>query len=148
MHSKVWRYLELEKTLDSPDFLSRLKVFGDLVFQPISHVLFWVCLFSFPAVLLKFGYSENPTKMKMIFYIVSSLQVLYNAFVGWSKMIEYYNLGTFFLIEHIRYARTPFYYKIRSSHPSHQLFRYSALNSLLLNDVKQVSSKHALETLD
>jgi hypothetical protein len=130
MHSKVWRYLELEKTLDSPDFLSRLKVFSDLVFQPISHILFWACLFTFPSVLVKFGYSETPSKMKLIFYILSSLQIVYNTFVGWSKMIEYYDLGTFFLVEHIKYAKNPIYYKINSPHPSHQLFRYSAATAL------------------
>ena len=130
MHEKVWRYLELEKMLDSPDFLSRLKVFGDLVFQPLSHLVFWVCLFTFPAVLVRFGYAEKPTKMKMIFYVISSIQVLYNMAVGWSKMIEYYDLGTHFLIEHINQARNPIYYKINSAHPSHQLFRLSAAAAL------------------
>ena len=130
MHEKVWRYLELEKMLDSPDFLSRLKVFGDLVFQPLSHLIFWVCLFTFPAVLVRFGYAEKPTKMKMIFYVISSLQVLYNMGIGWSKMIEYYDLGTHFLVEHINQARNPIYYKINSKHPSHQLFRLSAAAAL------------------
>ena len=130
MHNKVWRYLELEKTLDSPDFLSRLKVFGDLVFQPLSHLIFWVCLFTFPAVLVRFGYSENPTKTKLIFYVISSLQVIYNMAIGWSKMIEYYDLGTYFLIEHIKNTRNPIHYKINSSHPSHQLFRLSAAEAL------------------
>jgi hypothetical protein len=135
MHNKVWKYIELEKKLDSPDFLSRLKVFSDLIFQPFSHLIFWVCLFTFPAILIKFGYSESPTKMKLLFYVISSLQVVYHMFNGWIKMIEYYNLGTFFLIEHIKYARTPFYYKINSSTPSHQLFRYAAQSSLLLKNV-------------
>ena len=130
MHTKVWRYLELEKTLDSPDFLSRLKVFGDLVFQPLSHIFFWACLFTFPTVLLKFGYSESPTKMKMLFYIVSSLQVFYHMFNGWNKMIEYYNLGTFFFVEHINNAKNPIEYIINSPHPSHQLFRLSAAKAL------------------
>lgn len=130
MHDKVWRYLELEKTLDSPNFLSRLQVFSDLVFQPLSHLMFWVCLFTFPAVLVRFGYSETPTKMKMLFYIVSSLQVLYNTFNGWSKMVEYYNLGTLFLVEHIKNAKQPIHYTIKSSHPSHQLFRLSAAAAL------------------
>jgi len=130
MYDKVWRYLELEKMLDSPDFLSRLKVFGDLAFQPFSHLIFWVCLFTFPSILVRFGYSEKPTKIKLIFYVVSSLQVLYNMFVGWSKMIEYYDLGTHFLVEHIKNARNPIYYKINSEHPSHQLFRLSAAEAL------------------
>jgi hypothetical protein len=130
MYKKVWRYLELEKMLDSPDFLSRLKVFGDLIFQPLSHLVFWVCLFTFPAVLVRFGYAEKPTKMKMVFYVISSIQVLYNMAIGWSKMIEYYDLGTHFLIEHIRNARSPIYYKINSKHPSHQLFRLSAAEAL------------------
>jgi hypothetical protein len=130
MYEKVWRYLELEQMLDSPDFLARLKVFGDLLFQPLSHLVFWVCLFTFPAVLVRFGYSEKPTKMKMIFYVISSLQVFYNMSVGWSKMIEYYDLGTHFLVEHIKNARNPIYYKINSEHPSHQLFRLSAAEAL------------------
>ena len=130
MYEKVWRYLELEKMLDSPDFLSRLKVFGDLIFQPLSHLVFWVCLFTFPTVLVRFGYAEKPTKMKMIFYVISSLQVLYNMAIGWSKMIEYYDLGTHFLIEHIKHSRNPIYYKINSAHPSHQLFRLSAAEAL------------------
>lgn len=130
MYEHVWRYLELEKMLDSPDFLSRLKVFSDLIFQPISHLLFWVCLFTFPSVLVRFGYSETPSKMKLIFYTLSSIQVIYHMFIGWSKMIEYYNLGTLFLVEHIKQARNPIYYKINSAHPSHQLFRYAATAAL------------------
>ena len=135
MYQKVWRYLELEKILDSPNFLSRLKVFSDLIFQPLSHLFFWVCLFAFPTILPKFGYSESPTKLKMLFYIISSIQVIYHMYDKWSKMIEYYNLGTFFLVEHIKYAKTPVHYVIRSSHPSHQLFKYPAMN-LLLNKVE------------
>lgn len=135
MHEKVWRYIELEKMLDSPDFLSRLKVFGDLIFQPLSHIIFWVCLFTFPSILVRFGYSETPSKMKMLVYVISSLQVFYHMINGWIKMVEYYNLGTFFLVEHIKVARMPFYYNIQSSTPSHQLFRYAA-SSLLLKDIK------------
>lgn len=149
MYEKVWRYLELEKILDAPDFLSRLKLFSDMVFQPLSHLFFWVCLFAFPAILPKFGYKDSPSKWKMAYYVITTLQVISRMYDKWSKMIEYYNLGTFFLVEHIKHARTPINYVINSSHPSHQLFRYPAMSSLLLlNNVKKVPAKHSLEALD
>lgn len=148
MYEKVWRYLELEKTLDTPDFLSRLKLFSDLIFQPLSHLFFWVCMFAFPAILPRFGYSGSPSKLKMAYYLFTTLKMVETMFSKWSKMIEYYNLGTFFLVEHIKHARTPINYVINSSHPSHQLFKYPAMAALLLNNVKQIPAKHSLEALD
>lgn len=129
MHKEVWRYLELEEKLDSPDFLSRLSLVADLVLQPLGHVLFWVCFMAFPALLTRFGYSETPTKLRFGMYIVSSLQVFARCIKSWSEMIEFYNLGTLFLVTHIRHCRTPFQYTIKSGRPSHQLFRYAALTA-------------------
>jgi hypothetical protein len=130
MYEKVHRYLELEKIVDSPDFLSRLRLYADLILQPVGHVIFWCCLFSFPTVLASFGYSESHSIVKYILYIASSLQVVMHCLTAWSNMIEFYHLGTLFLVTHIKYARGHPYYKIRSAHPSHQLFRYAAAVSL------------------
>ena len=130
MYEKVHRYLELEKIVDSSDFLSRLRLYADLILQPLGHILFWCCLFLFPSVLTRFGYSESPSMIKYMLYVVSTLQVLFHCGTAWSNMIEFYHLGTLFLVTHIKYARGYPYYKIRSTHPSHQLFRYAAAVSL------------------
>jgi hypothetical protein len=131
MQDKVWRYIELEKRLNSPDFLSRLKLWSELIIQPIGHIIFWVCLFSAPALLSYFGFTEEPTTFKMLMYAFNTFQVLTAMFKGWSNMIEYYHLGTHFLCQRIKYAKTKINYVINSSTPSHQLFKYAALDLLL-----------------
>jgi hypothetical protein len=133
MYKNVHRYLELENRLDKPDFFSRLKIVGDLIIQPIGHLLFWIGMFLFPSILVHFGYAEKPTAFKILFYIVSSAQVVWHCFDGWSKMVEYYNLGTLFMVQHIKYARTHFPFTVNSSKPSHNLFRYAAMDLLLKN---------------
>jgi hypothetical protein len=130
MYDKVWRYLELEKTFDPPDFLSRLRLASDLVFQPIGHILFWVCFFSFPRILTYFRYKENPSKFTLLMYCVSSLHIFVGCLLSWSKMLEFYHLGTLFLVQHIKYARARPYFVINSSQKSHQLFKYAAYDSL------------------
>lgn len=130
MYKQVHRYLELEKLVDTPDFLSRLTLAADLVVQPLNHILFWCSLFFFPSFITRFGYSESPTVFRIILYIVSSIQVFMKCVTSWTNMIEFYHLGTLFLVTHIKYARGYPYYKIRSAHPSHQLFRYAAAEAL------------------
>jgi hypothetical protein len=45
-------------------------------------------------------------------------------------MLEFYHLGTLFLVQHIKYARARPYFVINSSKKSHQLFKYAAYDSL------------------
>ena len=127
MHEKIWRYLELEKKLDSSSFFSRLMLIAELIVHPIGHVLFWVSFLWFPGVLSYFGYAEEPSFLKIALYIFSSGQAILAMARGWSKMIEFYHLGTLFLVTHIKHCRTPNPFVIRSSTKSHQLFRYSSL---------------------
>jgi hypothetical protein len=131
MHDKVWRYIELEKRWNAPDFLSRLQIWAELIIQPIGHIIFWICLLAAPSLLIYFGYSEEPTNLKMFMYGFNTLQVLIAMVKGWSNVIEYYHLGTHFLCQRIKYAKTNFNFVVNSSNPAHQLFRYAALNSLL-----------------
>lgn len=131
MYDKVWKYIELEKRWNSSDFLSRLQVWSELIIQPIGHILFWICLIAAPSLLSYFGYTEEPTNLKMAMYAFNTFQTLIAMFKGWSNVIEYYHLGTLFLCERIKYAKSNFKYVINSSNQSHQLFRYAALNSLL-----------------
>jgi hypothetical protein len=130
MDKQVWRYLELEEALNPPDVVSRVKLLIDLVLQPAGHVLFWMCFLAFPSLLRMLGYTESPTKWKLLWYLMGTARVVWVWFTGWRDMIEYYHLGTLFLVTHIRYARTPFQYEIQSDRPSHQLFKYAALTAL------------------
>ena len=127
MYKQVHRYLELEKLVDTPDFLSRLTLVADLIIQPLNHILFWCSLFFFPSFITRVGYSESPTTFRIILYIVSSVQVFMKCVTSWTNMIEFYHLGTLFLVTHIKHCRTPNPFVIRSSTKSHQLFRYSSL---------------------
>lgn len=131
MEDKIWRYIELEKKLDSSDFLSRLKVFAELIIQPLGHILFWIFLCTAPFFLTYFGFTEEITTLKMCMYAFNTFQVFISMFKGWSNVLEYYHLGTFFLCERIKHSKSKFNYIINSSTPSHQLFKYVALNSLL-----------------
>ena len=126
MYQKVWRYLELETKFDPPDFLSRLQLFADLLVQPMSHVLFWVCFLAFPKVLTYFRYKENPSKFTLFLYVLSTLHIFWGCLNSWSNMIEFYHLGTHFLVQHIKYARSRPYFVVNSRQKSHQLFKYAA----------------------
>jgi len=129
IHAQVWRYLELEKKLDSPDFFSRIQLAAELCIQPLIHILFWMCFFLWPNALKPFGY-VTLTKFRVTMYVISSIQMCVHAWNGWRNMIEFYHLGTLFLVTHIKYAKHPFAYTINSSHPSHQLFKYAAFTAL------------------
>jgi hypothetical protein len=131
MYDKVWRYIELEKKWNTPNFLSRLQIWAELIIQPLGHILFWICLFAAPSLLTYFGFVDTPTNLKMAMYGFNTIQVLIAMFKGWINVIEYYHLGTLFLCERIKHSRSKINYIIKSSDPSHQLFRYAALNSLL-----------------
>jgi hypothetical protein len=127
MHSKIWRYLELEKKLEPSSFFSRLMLLGELVIHPIGHLLFWICFLCFPSVLLYFGYSEEPSNMKIAMYLFGSIQALVAMVRGWAEMFEYYNIGTLLYVTHIKQCRIPNPFVVRSATKSHQLFRYSSL---------------------
>ncbi len=130
MYKDVQRYLELEKKVNSPHFLSRLQWIATLVIQPLGHLLFWICLVAFPNVLAYFGYAEQPSTLKMIMYVLSSFHTLYRCITSWIDVVEFYQLGTLFILAHIKYARSGFQYHIRSSTPSHTLYRYAAAAAL------------------
>jgi hypothetical protein len=127
MHTKIWRYLELEKKLEPSSFFSRLMLLGELVVHPIGHVLFWISFLWFPSILLYFGYAEEPTYMKIGLYIFGTVQAVIAMVRGWADMFEYYNIGTLLLVTHIKQCRTPNPFVVKSSTKSHQLFRYSSL---------------------
>jgi hypothetical protein len=127
MHKDVWRYIELETKLNDPSFVSRLMLLGQLVMQPLGHIIFWISFFWFPSVLVYFGYQEVPSFSKLAFYIFGSIQTCYAMFEGWSNMVEFYNLGTLFLVAHIKLCRLPNPFIVRSSNRAHQLFRYASL---------------------
>jgi hypothetical protein len=130
MYEKVWRYIELEKKFEPPDFLSKLHIAADLIIQPFGHLFFWACFFAFPALLAKFGYAEKPTFLKLLFYVISGIQVIVKMVTSWGDLIEYYQLGTLFLVTHIKFARGYPHYVINSPERSHQLFRYAAAEAL------------------
>lgn len=81
----------------------------------------------------------------MIFYVISSLQVFYSCILRWSETIEYYTLGTTLMVWKILTLglRVP-PLAIRSDSPQHHMFQYSA-GALLLQNIANVSTKHALE---
>ena len=141
MHKDVYRYLELEKKVDKPDFFSRALLVGECVLQPLGHILFWMGICGFPEILAYFGSTEEPSIAKLCFYAFNTVQVLIQMFTSWSNMIEFYHLGTLFLITHIKLCRTPNPFVINSSTPSHKLFRYSSL----LEHLSNVSTKHSLK---
>jgi hypothetical protein len=141
MYKAVHRYLELETIVDSPDFLSRMLLLNDTIIQPLFHLAFWVCFWAFPEILPYFRYSETPSTLKLVMYITSSLQMVYSTIVKWSNIVEFYHLGTLFLVTHIQMCRRHNPFVIRSDTPSHQLFRYSSL----LENLSDVPTKHSLK---
>lgn len=114
----VWRYIELQDKLESPSFLNRLGVYSNLLFQPIWNVIFWAC---YLAGLEWVGEISN---MKLVLYLVTTLQVIWTSIKSWCDVLEYYNLGTTILVWKI--LCKDFHYVIRSKDPRHQLFRYAA----------------------
>jgi hypothetical protein len=141
MHKDVHRYLELEKIVDKPDFFSRALLVGECLLQPLGHILFWLGTFYFPEILAYFGSTEEPSMLKLCFYAFNTVQVFIQMITSWSNMIEFYHLGTLFLVTHIKLCRTPNPFIIKSSTPSHQLFKYSSL----LEHLGNVSTEHTLK---
>jgi len=144
MPNEIWRYLELEKTYTPKTVFTKCMLFAELIIHPINHIMFWICFFYFPNILTKFGYKEKTSFFKLSFYIFTSIQVFIKMFQGWNNIIEFYNLGTFFITLEILFSRTKNPFKIQSSIDSHQLFK----NYLLLHHIRNISSKHSLKGLD
>lgn len=130
--SVVWKYLELEKTLWSPNFLEYAMTYATILIQPIGHVLFWVCYLGFPTLYTYFGGIHDMTFTTLAWYIASSIQVLVSAIQRWSEVVEHYNLGTTILVWKIlTHAYGIPLLDIRSRNSGHQYFKYAAGASLL-----------------
>ena len=130
--SVVWKYLQLEKTLWSPNFLEYAMTYATILIQPIGHVLFWVCYLGFPTLYTYFGGTHDMSFTTLAWYIASSIQVLVSAIQRWSEVVEHYNLGTTILVWKIlTHAYGIPLLDIRSRDPGHQYFKYAAGASLL-----------------
>ena len=144
MPNEIWRYLELEKTYTPKTLFAKCMLIGELVIHPINHIMFWICFFYFPNILTNFGYKEKTPFFKLSFYIFASIQVFVKMVQGWNNIIEFYNLGTFFITLEIMFSKMNNPFKIQSSNESHQLFK----NYLFLHHIRNISSKHSLKGLD
>jgi len=130
--SVVWKYLELEKTLWSSNFLEYAMTYATILIQPVGHVLFWVCYLGFPTLYTYFGGTHDMSFTTLAWYIASSLQVLVSAIQRWSEVVEHYNLGTTILVWKIlTHAYGVPLLDIQSSDLGHQYFKYAAGASLL-----------------
>ena len=130
----VWKYMEIDKRIRPVNFMDHLTVYANLFIQPIGHVLFWGCYFFFPALFVYFGGTLETTTLSIVFYAISSLQVLWNTFTSWSDVVEHYHLGTTLLTWKIlTHALGLPLIKINSADPNHQYFKYAAAISLLQN---------------
>jgi hypothetical protein len=134
-HSKiVWRFIELEKKINPPQFLERLTLASNLFVQPIGHILFWGCYLFLPAMFVYFGGKVEMTTLSILMYAISTIQVVYSTFTNWSDIVEHYNLGTIlYTWKILTHGMGLPLIKIHSDEPSHQYFKYAAAISLLQN---------------
>lgn len=132
----VWRYTELNKKYNSPNFLDRMSIVSNLVIQPIGHVIFWITFFGFPSVYTYFGGELNLPWYRLLFYILSSLQIIWSCYGGWNEVIEYHQLSTTLMIWKLLTLclRVPTI-TIYSKNTEHQLFKWSAGASFLFNNI-------------
>ena len=128
----VWKYIELDKKVNPPDFIQYAMRYSNMFIQPIAHILFWSCYFFFPDLFLYFGGSLETTWFSILLYIASSLQVVWNAIKNWSEAVEHYHLGTTLFTWKIlaRGLGLPLI-TIQSPDKNHQYFKYAAAISLL-----------------
>jgi hypothetical protein len=136
-HGKaVWRYIELQKKYDSPNFLDRLTTISTLIVQPFGHVLFWIMFFGFPSLYTYFGGELKLSWFQIVFYVVSSLHVFWECLSEWMCVLEYHQLSTTLMIWKLLTVclRLPTI-AIHSKDKNHQLFKWAAGMSLLFNDI-------------
>lgn len=130
----VWEYIALDKRVNPIQFMDHVSQYANLFVQPIGHVLFWGCYFFFPALFLSLGGTLETTWFSILLYVVSSLQVLWNAFTSWSDIVEHYNLGTtLYIWKILTHGLGLPLIKINSADPNHQYFKYAAAISMLQN---------------
>lgn len=130
----VWKYIALDKKVNPPQFLEYLGVYANLLIQPVGHVLFWGCYFFFPAMFVYLGGTLETTTFSIMMYVISSLNVLWNAFKSWSDVVDHYNLGTtLFTWKILAHGMRLPLITIKSADPNHQYFKYAAAISLLQN---------------
>jgi len=141
MYKDVWRYLELEAALEPPNVLLRVNVWLDLLVRPLLTIAFWVCVFCMPSLMSWFRVPASPSKFQYAMYALMGFNVLKTCAEGWSDMIEYYHLGTLFLVSHIKHARSGFPYAIRSPVKSHHLFRYAAAEAATARSTARLSER-------
>lgn len=146
-HGKVVsRYNELYDQFSTADIFAKLSRFSAMLVQPMVHLIFWVVYLCLPLTYAYFGGTyEDTTQMKMFFYILSSAQVFIACIMRWSETIEFYTLGTTLMVWKIltmglRIPRLA----IQSKSSKDHMFQYSA-GALLLHNLCNVSTKHALE---
>lgn len=132
--SVVWKYIDLDKRVNPVDFMEHVTRHSNLYVQPIGHVLFWGCYFFFPALFLSLGGSVETTWFNILFYTLSSAQILWTTYSCWSEVVEHYHLGTTLLTWKIlTHGMGLPVIKIQSKDPNHQYFKYAAAISLLQN---------------
>jgi hypothetical protein len=130
----VWKYISLDKKVNPAPFIDYMTLYSNLFVQPIGHVLFWGCYFFFPVLFVYFGGTLEMTTFSILLYIVSSLQVLWNAFSCWSDVVDHYNLGTtLYTWKILTHGLGLPLIKINSADRNHQYFKYAAAISLLQN---------------
>ena len=130
----VWKYISLDKKVNPAPFIDYMTLYSNLFVQPIGHVLFWGCYFFFPVLFVYFGGTLEMTTFSILLYIVSSLQVLWNAFSCWSDVVDHYNLGTtLYTWKILAHGLGLPLIKINSADKNHQYFKYAAAISLLQN---------------
>lgn len=130
----VWKYISLDKKVNPTPFIDYMTLYSNLFVQPIGHVLFWGCYFFFPVLFVYFGGTLEMTTFSILLYIVSSLQVLWNAFSCWSDVVDHYNLGTtLYTWKILAHGLGLPLIKINSADRNHQYFKYAAAISLLQN---------------
>jgi len=144
MPNEIWRYLELEKTYTPKTLFAKCILFAELVIHPLNHIIFWICFFYFPNILTNLGYKEKTSYFKISFYIFTSIQVFIKMINGWSNIIEFYNLGTFFMTLDILFSKMKNPFKVQSLTKSHQLFK----NYLLLHHLRNISTEHPFKGLN
>ena len=130
----VWKYIDLDKKVNPPAFMEHMSLYSNLFIQPVGHVLFWGCYFFFPVLFEYFGGKVDMTTFSILFYALSSLQVLWSAFSCWSEVIEHYHLGTtLYTWKILTHGLGLPLITINSADRNHQYFKYAAAISLLQN---------------